>query len=627
MSAIVGAANAIGGAAVSAASSVGWFVPVLVAAIAYFQYEEFMDPESRPIDISTSNMLDEYDFIVIGAGSAGAVIANRLTEVENWNVLLLEAGGDETEISDVPLMAGYLQLSKLDWKYKTEPQGTSCLAMTGGRCNWPRGKVVGGSSVLNYMLYLRGNKQDYDAWETLGNPGWGYKDALYYFKKSEDNTNPYLTNTPYHSTGGYLTVGEAPYHTPLAAAFVEAGVEMGYENRDINGEKQTGFMIAQGTTRRGSRCSTGKAFLRPARLRSNLHVAMYSHVTRVMIDPVSKIAFGVEFIRNRKVHYVRALKEVILSAGAVNSPQVLMLSGIGPKAELQKHRIPVIQDLQVGENLQDHIGLGGLTFMVNQPVAIVENRLHSMSTVLQYAVFGQGPLTILGGVEGLAFVNTKYANATDDYPDIEFHFVSGSTNSDGGVQLRKAHGLTEAFYDYVFGPINNKDTWSIIPMLLRPKSIGSIKLRSNNPFDYPYIYPNYFKDDFDMKTLIEGVKIAVALSRTQSMQRFGSQLTAFNFPGCLQIKMFTDAYWECMIRHYSVTIYHPVGTCKMGPYWDRAAVVDPQLRVYGIRGLRVIDASIMPKLVSANTNAPTIMIAEKGADMVKDFWIKRSQMF
>lgn len=552
------------------------------------------------------------------------MLANRLTEVENWNVLLLEAGGDETEISDVPLMAGFLQLSKLDWKYKTEPQGQACLAMTGGRCNWPRGKVIGGSSVLNYMLYLRGHKKDYDSWEEAGNPGWGYKDALYYFKKSEDNTNPYLAETPYHGTGGYLTVGEAPFHTPLAAAFVEAGVEMGYENRDLNGEKGTGFMIAQGTVRRGSRCSTGKAFLRPARLRPNLHVAMFAHVTRIMIDPITKRAFGVEFLRDRKMHYIRAAKEVISAGGSVNSPQLLMLSGVGPKAELAKHKIPLIADLKVGDNLQDHIGLGGLTFMVNQPIAIVESRLQSVSTVLQYAVFGQGPLTILGGVEGLAFVKTKYANATEDVPDIEFHFVSGSTNSDGGNQLRKAHGLTERFYEKVFGPISNKDAWSIIPMLLRPRSVGSIRLRSNNPFDYPYIYPNYFKDDFDMKTLMEGVKIAIATSRTKSMQRFGSQMVAYNFPGCGHVTKFTDAHWECMIRQYSVTIYHPVGTCKMGPYWDEEAVVDPQLRVYGVRGLRVIDASIMPKLVGANTNAPTIMIAEKGADMIKDYWIKEN---
>ncbi|KAK9871960.1 hypothetical protein WA026_015206 [Henosepilachna vigintioctopunctata] len=607
----------------SAASNFALFVPALVAAIAYFQFE-MMDPESRPIDVSTEELLDNYDFIVVGAGSAGAVIANRLSEIEGWNVLLLEAGGDETEISDVPLMAAYLQLSQLDWKYKSEPQGQACLAMNNGRCNWPRGKVIGGSSVLNYMLYLRGNKKDYDIWESLGNPGWGHQDALFYFKKSEDNQNPYLAKTPYHSTGGYLTVSEAPYHTPLVATFLEAGKQLGYKNRDINGRYQTGFMLAQGTVRRGARCSTGKAFLRPIRLRTNLHVAMHSHVTRVLIDPVTKVAFGVEFLRDGKIHRIRATKEVILSAGAVNSPQILMLSGIGPKADLLKHQIPLIQDLKVGHNLQDHVGLGGLTFMIDKEVSIQLNRIYAVQPVMQYAVFGGGPLTIMGGVEGLAFVNTKYANTTDDFPDIEFHFISGSTHSDGGAQLKKAHGLSDTFYKRAFEPVTGKDAFSLLPVLLRPKSRGFIKIRSRNPYDPPLIYPNYFQDESDMKTLVEGVKIGVALSRTPAFREYNSKFLPF--PDCKHIPIHTDPYYECMIRLYSATIYHPVGTAKMGPYWDEDAVVDPELRVYGIKNLRVIDASIMPTLVSGNTNAPVIMIGEKGSDLIKSLWLKRTKL-
>ncbi|XP_019769845.2 glucose dehydrogenase [FAD, quinone] isoform X1 [Dendroctonus ponderosae] len=609
------------GAATS--SNLGIIIPALVAAMAYFQYE-LLDPEARPIDVPTDQLLDKYDFIVVGAGSAGAVVANRLSEIEQWKVLLLEAGGDETEISDVPLMAGYLQLSQLDWQYKSEPQGQACLGMNNGRCNWPRGKVIGGSSVLNYMLYLRGNKKDYDIWESLGNPGWGSKDALHYFKKSEDNQNPYLAKTHFHSKGGYLTVSEPPFRTPLVAAFIEGGKQLGYKNRDINGQYQTGFMMAQGTVRHGSRCSTGKGFLRPIRLRPNLHVAMKSHVTRVLIDPISKVAFGVEFIRDGKLHRVRATKEVILSAGAVNSPQLLMLSGVGPSSDLALLKIPVIQDLKVGHNLQDHIALGGLVFTINKPDSILLDRIYSVGSLMQYAVWGKGPLTIMGGVEGLAFVNTKYANASDDFPDIEFHFVSGGPHSDKGAQIKKAHGLSDEFYNSVFKPIEGQDAWGVIPMLLRPRSKGFIKLRSKKPTDYPLIYPNYFDDEFDMKTLIEGVRIGVALSQTPAFQNY--QSTFVKYPPCEHLTRHSDDYYECMIKLYSATIYHPVGTAKMGPIWDKDAVVDPQLRVYGIKNLRVIDASIMPNQVSGNTNAPVIMIGEKGADLVKEFWLKAAKL-
>lgn len=260
-------------------------------------------------------------------GSAGAVVAARLSEIENWNVLLLEAGGDETEVSDVPALAGFLQLSDLDWKYKTvpHPQRAYCAAMKNDQCNWPRGKVLGGCTVLNAMIYVRGNKRDYDYWESLGNIGWGHKDVLPYFIKSEDQRNPYLARSPYHGTGGYLTVQEAPWRTPLSVTFIKALKEMGYEHHDINGEEQVGAMFTQLNMRRGSRCSSSKAFLRPIRLRKNLHVAKFAHVTKVLIDPNTKRTYGVEFVRNNKRQVAYASKEVILSAGSLNSPQLMMV--------------------------------------------------------------------------------------------------------------------------------------------------------------------------------------------------------------------------------------------------------------------------------------------------------------
>ncbi|XP_051160384.1 glucose dehydrogenase [FAD, quinone] [Leptopilina boulardi] len=600
------------------------FISILIAIITYYNYD-MVDPERHPK--VTRNLRKEYDFIVVGGGSAGNIVANRLTENPNWSVLLLEAGGHETEITDVPILSLYLHKSKLDWKYRTQPQASACQAMVDKRCCWTRGKVIGGSSVLNTMLYIRGNRRDFDQWESFGNPGWGYEDALYYFKKSEDQRNPYLArNKRYHGTGGYLTVQDAPYNTPLGAAFLQAGEEMGYNIVDVNGEQQTGFAFYQFTMRRATRCSSAKAFLRPIRLRANFHLALWTHVTKVLIDPITKRAYGVEFIRDGRRQIVYAKKEVILSAGAINSPQLLMLSGIGPRDHLQKMGINVIKDSPgVGQNVQDHIAVGGLAFLIDYPISIVMNRLVNVNSALRYAITEDGPLTSSVGLEAVAFISTKYANQSDDWPDIEFMLTSSSTNSDGGTHVKNAHGLTDEFYNEVFGEINNRDVFGVFPMMLRPKSRGVIKLKSKNPLDYPLMYHNYLTHPDDVNVLREGVKAAIAFGETATMKQFGARFHNKPIPNCKYLPLYTDDYWNCVIRQYTMTIYHMSGSTKMGPPNDRMAVVDPELRVYGVSGLRVIDASIMPTITSGNINAPVMMIAEKGSDMIKQFWMTRSK--
>ncbi|XP_028134084.1 glucose dehydrogenase [FAD, quinone]-like [Diabrotica virgifera virgifera] len=594
-------------------------LPFLIAAITYFHYDQF-DPENKNTDQKTLHA--SYDFIIVGAGSAGSVLANRLSEISNWNVLLMEAGGQETDISDVPIMSLYLHKSKLDWGYKTEPQATACQAMIENRCSWTRGKVLGGSSVLNTMLYIRGNRRDFDRWADYGNYGWSYEEILPYFKKSQDQRNPYLAkNTRYHSVGGYQTVQDNPYNTPLGIAFLEAGQEMGYDIRDINGEKQTGFALYQFTMRRAARCSTAKAFLRPIRLRKNLHICMYSHVTRVLIDPDTRRAYGVEYIKNGQKQTVLAKKEVILSAGALNSPQLLMLSGVGPKEHLEEKGIPVIHDSPgVGENLQDHIA-SVVTFLIDYPISLVINRLVNINTALRYAIKEDGPLTSSVGLETVGFIPTKYANQSDDWPDMEFMLTSTTTPADGGTQVKKAHGLTDEFYNEVYGMVNYKDTFGVFAMMLRPKSRGRIRLRSKDPLDYPLFYHNYLTHPHDVNVLREGTKAAVAFGQTEAMKRFGARYHNVPVPKCKHLPPYTDEYWDCYIRQYTLSIYHYSCTAKMGPPSDPYAVVDPELRVYGVSGLRVIDASIMPFITNGNINAPVIMIGEKGADLIKYYWL------
>ena len=543
-------------------------------------------------------------------------MANRLSENPKWKVLLLEAGGYESTASDIPVAAQNLQLSSIDWAYTTEPQEAACFGLKNHVSAWPRGRVLGGSSVLNFMLYVRGNRRDYDHWAHLGNHGWSWKDVFPYFIKSEDNRDPEIVKNGHHGVGGYLTVSSPPDITPVAALFPEAGKFLGYPQVDINGPIQAGFTTPQGTTRDGSRCSTAKAFLRPIRKRKNLHVLTHAQVTKILINE-NKKAFGVQFFKSGAFHSVLSREEIIVSGGTVNSPQLLMLSGIGPKDHLASLGIPVVSDLPVGLNLQDQVYAGGIHFKVNESVALVVRKVTSISNLISYFTKGRGPLTALGGCEGLGFIKTRYANASDDYPDFEIHFVSAGPVADDGSTFRHIMRYSEEMWQQVYKPYLFSDSFTLFPVLLRPKSRGYIKLRSADPFEAPIINPRYLTHPDDLLRMVDAMKISIAVGYSPVYEKYGATLFNTRFPGCEAHAMWSDDYLACVARSYTGTIYHPVGTCRMGPESDARSVVDPEFRVLGVKGLRVVDGSIMPTIVSGNTNAPIIMLGERAADFIK----------
>eukprot|EP00092_Neocalanus_flemingeri_P004698 GFUD01005063.1.p1 GENE.GFUD01005063.1~~GFUD01005063.1.p1 ORF type:complete len:608 (-),score=134.10 GFUD01005063.1:206-2029(-) len=546
-----------------------------------------------------------YDYIVAGAGSAGCVVAGRLAEAGH-HVLLIEAGGPSPSLAHIPGLVAFLQNSPLDWAYRTEIQEHASLG-AGGVSSWPRGKVLGGSSMLNYMFYVRGNRRDYDEWRDMGLEGWGYEDVLPYFKKSENFESDIENKDVYHGVGGELTVTKDNWKEPITDVYLKAGEELGYKVGDINGELQDGgFTPSHVTMTKGYRTGTFKAFAEKF-VGSNLEVLTYSHVNKVVLE--DKRAVGVELSRFGNTKIYRARQEIILCAGAVGSPQILMLSGIGDKDHLREVGVEPVHHLpEVGQNLQDHLILpinidfqDGLGF---DPLAAI------YPSTLQEYLTGGGPLTSSGGCGGLAHVHTEVN--TDPRPDIQYHLAGLSLATDQGFVLFKNWGMLPETWPWYAGH-TDKTSGMLIPTLSRPASRGFIKLRSSNPADHPIIQPNYLTVQKDMDTLLSAVNLTLRLIETDAMKAVGAQLWGSD-PFCDHLGFKSAAYWECYIKHFVVTVYHPVGTCAMG------TVLDTRLRVTGLAGLRVADGSVMPRIVGGNTNAPIIMIGEKAAHMIlEDF--------
>lgn len=556
-------------------------------------------------------LLNEYDFIVVGAGTAGCTVAARLSENPAWKVLLIEAGGPENTAMDIPILAHFLQLTEINWNYRTQPSNKYCLAMNNRRCNWPRGKVMGGSSVLNYMMYTRGNRRDYDRWAALGNEGWSYRDVLPYFRKFEGSEIP-NAERDYVGRQGPVKIGYPSWRSQISAAFVQAAQEDGLKYRDYNGRIQTGVSYLQATIHNGMRWSSNRAYLYPNKgKRANLHVKKNTLVTKVLIEPRTKTAYGVVLSTGSQSYQVRARREVILSAGAINTPQLLMLSGIGPAQHLRDVGIKPIANLAVGYNLQDHIA-PAVSFTANVS-SIRTTDYFETSNIMQY-LDGKGLFGLPGAVEAIAFWELGQPFLEDGWPDLEMFQLAGSF--DENPATLRAFGIQPDTYNTMFGNVKS-DGFMIFPMILRPKSRGRIMLKSSDPFKYPLLYANYFAHPDDLDIAVRGVLKAISLIEKPAFKAINARVLERVMPGCAKVPYRSRAYWECYVRHFTFTIYHYSGTAKMGPTTDPSAVVDKRLRVYGVNRLRVVDASIMPKIIAGHPNGPVFMIAEKAADMIK----------